>query len=127
MSGLFVETLLLVPFAVAWFVWINWSDQVVFASGDSSLHFWLVMAGPLTALPLLFFALAARRLPLTTIGLMQFLAPWMQVVIGIYYGEALSMAHMICFGCIWLVVAFFIIDAVMSSKKKPLKENPLGA
>ena len=77
MSGLFVETLLLVPFAVAWFVWINWSDQVVFASGDSSLHFWLVMAGPLTALPLLFFALAARRLPLTTIGLMQFLAPWM--------------------------------------------------
>ena len=127
MPGLFVETLLLAPFAFAWFAWINWSGQAAFASGDMSLNFWLVMAGPLTALPLLFFALAARRLPLTTIGFMQFLAPSMQFVIGIYYGEALTAAHMICFGFIWLAVAFFITDALMSAKKKPLRENPSGA
>lgn len=126
MPGLFVETLLLSPFAIAWFWWIAMSGQAVFINGDASITFWLAMAGPITALPLLCFALAARRLPLTTIGFMQFLAPTLQFCTGIYYGEQLTRAHLICFGCIWLAVAFFSFDAV-SGKEKPPQEKPAGA
>ena len=124
---MFVETILLAPFAVFCFAWISANGQIAFATGDTSLNFWLVLAGPLTALPLLFFALAARRLALTTIGFMQFLAPSMAFVIGIYYGEPFTTAHFICFGFIWFAVVFFITDAVMSAKKRPLKENLSGA
>lgn len=127
MPGLFVETLLLLPFALAWFGWIAAGGLAVFASGDGSITFWLAMAGPITALPLLCFALAARRLPLTTIGFMQFLAPTLQFCTGLYYGEQLTTAHLVCFGCIWIAVAFFSVDALTSGTKKPPQENPAGA
>lgn len=127
MPGLFVETLLLLPFALAWFGWISSGGQAMFASGDGSITFWLAMAGPITALPLLCFALAARRLPLTTIGFMQFLAPTLQFCTGLYYGEQLTTAHLICFGCIWIAVAFFSVDALTSGTKKPPQEKPAGA
>ena len=127
MPGLFVETLLLLPFAFAWFGWIVAGGQAKFAGGDSSITFWLLMAGPITALPLLCFALAARRLPLTTIGFMQFLAPTLQFCTGIYYGEQLTTAHLICFSCIWIAVAFFSVDAVTAGTKKPPQEKPAGA
>jgi chloramphenicol-sensitive protein RarD len=126
MPGLFVETILLLPFALIWFGYLYSSSQMVFGGGDSSMTFWLVMAGPITVLPLLCFALAARRLTLTTIGFMQFLAPTLQFGTGIYYGETLTTAHLICFSFIWVAVAFFIFDAVRASKK-PLQERPAGA
>ena len=127
MPGLFVETVLLLPFALIWFGYLFSSSQLVFATGDSSMTFWLMMAGPVTVVPLLCFALAARRVSLTTIGFMQFLAPTLQFGTGIYYGEILTTAHLICFTFIWTAVAFFIFDAVKSATKKPLPKNPAGA
>ena len=127
MPGLFIETLLLLPLAIAWFIWIQSTGQAAFASGDAGQTFWLAMAGPVTVVPLLLFALAARRLPLTTIGFMQFLAPTLQFGTGIYYGETLTTAHLICFSFIWAAVAFFTIDAVRSSRKKPLLKEPTEA
>jgi chloramphenicol-sensitive protein RarD len=120
MPGLFVETLLLLPFALTWLGWLYVSAAPAFAAGNASLNFWLMMAGPITALPLLCFALAARRLPLTTIGFMQFLAPTLQFCTGIYYGEQLTTAHLICFGFIWLAVIFFSVDAARSSRQFPV-------
>ena len=118
MPGLFVETLLLAPIAIAWFAWFKASGQAMFASGDSLLTFWLTMAGPITALPLLCFTLAARRLPLTTIGFMQFLAPTLQFGTGVYYGEPLTTAHLICFGFIWTAVIVFSFDTIAVGRKK---------
>ncbi len=127
MPGLFVETVLLLPFALIWFGYLFSSSQMVFATGDSAIRLWLMVAGPVTVLPLLCFALAARRVSLTTIGFMQFLAPTLQFGTGIYYGETLTTAHLICFTFIWTAVAFFIFDAVKTAKKKPLPEIPAGA
>ena len=127
MPGLFVETVLLLPFALIWFGYLFSSSQLVFATGDSSMTIWLIMAGPVTVVPLLCFALAARRVSLTTIGFMQFLAPTLQFGTGIYYGETLTTAHLICFTFIWTAVVFFIFDAVKTAKKKPLPEIPAGA
>jgi len=119
MPGLFVETVLLLPFAMIWIGYLFSSSQMVFATGDSSMTFWLVMAGPVTVLPLLCFALAARRVSLITVGFMQFLAPTLQFGTGIYYGETLTPAHLICFTFIWTAVGFFIFDALKASRKLP--------
>jgi chloramphenicol-sensitive protein RarD len=127
MPGLFVETVLLLPFAIVWFAYLFSTSQMVFADGSYTMTFWLLMAGPITALPLLCFALAARRLTLTTIGFMQFLAPTLQFCTAIYFGEELTIPHMICFGFIWSAVAFFIFDAVSTSRSGPQAAKRSGS
>jgi chloramphenicol-sensitive protein RarD len=118
MPGLFVETILLLPIAMAWLGWMIYTGQSAFGSEGVGITTLLVLAGPITVVPLLFFALAARRLPLSTIGFMQFLAPTLQFCVGLYYGEQLSVAHIICFACIWVAVILFSTDALRAGEKK---------
>jgi chloramphenicol-sensitive protein RarD len=67
---------------------------------------------------LLLFSIAARRLSLTAIGFMQFIAPTLQFMMGIYYGEHLTLPRVICFGCIWSAVALFSVDALRNSRRR---------
>ena len=127
MPGLFIETLLLFPFAMAWLGWLMLSRQAEFAAGGTSMSLLLALAGPLTVVPLLLFAIAARRLTLTVIGFMQFLAPTLQFILGIFYAEVLTTAHLVCFGCIWAAVAIFSIDAFYQQKRKPPRIRSAGA
>jgi chloramphenicol-sensitive protein RarD len=120
MPGLFIETLLLLPLALSWLVWLYASGASTFGADSTWLNFWLMMAGPITALPLLCFTVAARRLPLTLIGFMQFLAPTLQFCTGIYYGELLTSAHVVCFSFIWLAVIVFSLDVARSSRRAPV-------
>ena len=116
MPGLFIETLVLLPFGLGYLVWIMVTGEAAFSTRDPSLSGILILAGPLTVIPLLFFALAARRLNLTTIGMMQFLAPTLQFIIAVANGEELTTAHIICFSLIWLAVTLFCIDAWRTSR-----------
>lgn len=124
MPGLFVETSLLFPFGLAWLLILMTGQNASFGAGDTGLSLLLMMGGPVTVIPLLLFAISARRLTLTTIGFMQFLAPTLQFCTGLYYGETLTPAHLVCFGFIWVAVAFFSYDAVMAGKKKPSQAGP---
>jgi len=117
MPGLFVETLVLLPIALVWLGWIAGSGDLAFASG-AGVTALLLLAGPVTVVPLLFFALAARRLPLSMVGFMQFLAPTMHFGIAVYYGEVLTTAHMICFACIWSAVLVFSTDALRQNRQR---------
>ncbi|MCO4810177.1 MAG: EamA family transporter RarD [Gammaproteobacteria bacterium] len=119
MPGLFIETSLLFPFAAAWLGILLLTGDASFAAGDSNQSFLLMMGGPITVMPLLLFALSAKRLTLTTIGFMQFLAPTLQFFTGLYYGETLSAAHIVCFSFIWMAVALFSYDAVSAGRRKP--------
>ncbi len=111
MPGLLVETIVLLPFALAWLAWLSRQGSAAFGADDPGLAVTLILAGPITVLPLLFFALAARRLPLSLLGFLQFIAPTLQFVMGVLYGEALTLPHAVCFGCIWLAVVLFVSDA----------------
>ncbi len=111
MPGLFIETLVLLPFSTAYLVWIMISGAAEFGSGSPSMMALLILAGPVTVLPLLCFALATRRLNLSTVGFMQFIAPTLQLIIGVLYGEELTSAHVVCFSLIWLAVGLFSWDA----------------
>jgi chloramphenicol-sensitive protein RarD len=118
MPGLFAETALLFPLALGALLWLVLGQQASFPGADSSINSLLVLAGPVTVVPLLFFAVAARRLSLTTLGFMQFLAPTLQFLIALHYGEQLTAAHIICFACIWAAVALFSYDAVLAGRKQ---------
>lgn len=118
MPGLLIETLLLAPVAVAYLYFLVRQGNAVFASGTATEDAVLLLAGPITVLPLLCFALAARRLNLATVGFMQFITPTMQFLVGVYYGERLTLPHMVCFGCIWIAVALFSFDAWRSSRRR---------
>ena len=120
MPGLFIETSLLLPFAAGWLIVLMIGGDASIASGDAGLTLLLVLGGPITVMPLLFFAIAAKQMSLTAIGFMQFLAPTLQFLIAMYYGEQLTPAHIVCFVCIWLAVALFSYDALRQGRKKPL-------
>jgi chloramphenicol-sensitive protein RarD len=118
MPGLFIETVVLFPFAASWLLWAIWTQQAEFGTEGAGLNVMLLLAGPVTVVPLLLFALAARRVPLSTLGFMQFIGPTLQFVVGVVHGEPLSTAHIICFGFVWAGVIVFSVDAVRSSRRK---------
>jgi chloramphenicol-sensitive protein RarD len=115
--GLAAETSLLAPVALVWLILSN--RDVAGAFGGSWGHATLVVAtGLATALPLLFFGHAARNIRLTTLGVLQFLGPTIQFLIGWQlYGEPMTGARLLSFGLIWLAVAIYAADAGFSDKQ----------
>ena len=117
MPGLFVETLLLLPAAAVWLLWVDRLGTGSFTNVSVGTDLLLLLAGPLTVVPLLCFAIAARMLTLTAIGFMQFIAPTLQFLVGLYYGEVLTTAHMVCFLFIWLAVGLFSYDVLNANRR----------
>jgi chloramphenicol-sensitive protein RarD len=108
LTGIAVETLLLSPLAAAYLVWAGATGRAAFLSGDVRLDVLLVLAGPVTAIPLLWFAGAARRLPLSTMGFLQYLSPTLQFLLAVLvYQEPFDRAKGAAFACIWLALAVF--------------------
>jgi chloramphenicol-sensitive protein RarD len=116
--GLFVETLILMPIAILWLGWMMAAGEASFTTASPGMLTLLLAAGPITVVPLVMFAVAARRLALSTVGFMQFLAPSMQFATGVYYGEQLTLPRIICFACIWAAVVLFSADAIGQQKKR---------
>lgn len=117
MPGLFIETLVLFLPAIAYIIYLIHQGNLVFISSGADIKALLLLAGPVTVLPLLAFAFAARHLKLSTLGFLQFIGPTLQFFIGMLYGEALSTPHLVCFVFIWSAVALFIIDAIRNTRK----------
>lgn len=117
MPGLFVETIILFPVALIGLTLLWQSGTAAFTPDDPRLAGLLILAGPFTVLPLLFFAIAARRLTLGTLGFLQFIGPTGQFFVGYYYGEPLTLPHIVCFALIWLAVTVFIFDVWFNGRK----------
>jgi chloramphenicol-sensitive protein RarD len=107
MTGLAVETGLLFPFALAWLAWRTAAGAPSFGSSHFETGL-LVLAGIVSTTPLLLFTAAARKLAYSTLGMLQFLAPTLQFLIGVYYGEPFTTAHAIAFPAIWIALALYV-------------------
>jgi chloramphenicol-sensitive protein RarD len=83
----------------------------------------LASSGLVTILPLLLFTSAARRLPLSTLGFLQYLAPTGQLVLAVAYGEPLPGARLIAFGLIWLGLAVFTADLIGAARAAPVSRT----
>jgi chloramphenicol-sensitive protein RarD len=106
--GLAVETSLLLPFAIAW---LGWGLATGHPSLGATTHdsLFLLAAGLVSTVPLLLFTAAARALPYSTLGMLQFIAPTLQFLLAVgVYGERFTTAHAIAFGAIWTALAIYV-------------------
>jgi len=111
LAGLGLETLLLFPFALAFLVWQQSTGVGAIGRVGAVQHVMLFCAGVVTAIPLLLFAYGARRIRLSTLGLLQYIAPTVQFVLGIWlYHEPFSRERAAAFGFIWLGLAVYTAD-----------------
>jgi chloramphenicol-sensitive protein RarD len=106
--GLFVETLLLLPFTLGLVLWLHFSGQAIFLHQDRSTDMLLILGGPITIIPLAFFTAGTRMLPMTTVGILFYVTPSLQFLSGIFVlGEAFNLDKLIAFGGIWIGLAIF--------------------
>lgn len=125
LEGLALENLLLAPLALPALLWWSFTYDGVLVAGPPSQLGWLLLSGPLTALPLLCFAGAARRLKLSTLGLVQYVAPTLQLVCAVWvFHEPFSSARLLGFMMIWTALALVSADAL---GWRPGLPRPAGA
>jgi chloramphenicol-sensitive protein RarD len=118
--GFGIEAAWLAPIALGYLMFFRPEHMTFFANGDTGFSLLLLLAGPLTAAPLILFAVGARRLKLSTIGMLQYLAPTMQFFIALAYGEPFTPAHAVTFGFIWVGIALFTFSAWRAERRVAL-------
>ena len=116
-SGLFVETLLVAPLALAWLAWLHHHGSLAFGGGG--LTDWLLpLTGVITAVPLMMFAVGARRLPLATVGFLQYIAPSLNFLVAVLlFREPFDTTQLVGFGLIWLALAVYSADLLHAGRK----------
>jgi chloramphenicol-sensitive protein RarD len=106
MVGLLWETLLMALPAVAFLGWLIQSDQLYFGTAGVRQDLLLAISGLITVLPLVWFNVAARSLPLSTVGFFQYIAPSMTFLLSVFlWDEPFTRGHAVAFGCIWFALA----------------------
>jgi chloramphenicol-sensitive protein RarD len=121
LEGLTLETLLLAPFALALLAWGAIQGTSHFPSASGMSNALLIGIGPVTAVPLLLFAAGARRIRMSTLGLLQYLAPSIQFVIGVWlFGEPFTGARMTGFCLIWAALAVYSLEGLRHSATRTL-------
>ncbi|MEZ5310306.1 MAG: EamA family transporter [Microthrixaceae bacterium] len=115
------ETAVLVPVATAALVWVGRNEGLKFAN-DGRLSVLLAAAGVVTAFPLLLFAASARRIPLTLLGLLQYITPSMQFIAAVaIFDEEMSPDRWVGFGIIWIALMVLSTDAFRQMRTGPLE------
>lgn len=121
LEGLTLETLLLAPLSLVGLGVLMWQGTDALhttAQGDLSTLGWLLLAGPFTAGPLLLFAAAARRIPLSTMGILQYISPSLQFALGVWvFHEAFAPARLVGFALIWTALAVYSLEGWRFSRR----------
>jgi chloramphenicol-sensitive protein RarD len=117
LEGLTLETLWITPAAIAMLVWVGVNGQMTAWTEGPSHALLFGVIGVVTTVPLLFFASAARRIPLTTMGLLQYINPILQAIVGIVImGEPMPLTRWVAFAIVWLALVAFSLDAWKNRK-----------
>lgn len=127
LASVTVETLVMTPFALAYLGYLATTDNLT-GTGLGTIGL-LTLSGLCTTVPLLFFAAAARRLPLSSLGILQYLTPTMQFSVAVIcFGEVFTSAHMVSFALIWTAIAIYTADSYRAVRQARLDViEPFGA
>jgi chloramphenicol-sensitive protein RarD len=118
-QGLFVESAVLALPALGYLGWLVWRAESTFAAISPGHTALLVAAGAVTAIPLLFFAGAANRIPLTGLGMLQYIAPILQLGCGVLiFHEPMPPAHLAGFALVWVALTVFTIDGIRHARNQ---------
>ena len=111
LEGLTLETILLAPATLAVLGAWAWQGQGALVQGDATTVGWLVLAGPVTAIPLLWFAAGARRIPLATMGILQYISPSLQLALGVWlFHESFESSRLTGFLLIWAALLVYTLE-----------------
>jgi chloramphenicol-sensitive protein RarD len=112
--GTFVESLLVSPIVICYLLLEGIRGTSAFGSADAPTHLLLIGAGVVTAIPIIWFANGARRIPLSQVGFLQYLAPTCQLLMGVFlYGESFTLTHLVSFSLIWLGIIIFTLSTFL--------------
>jgi len=118
LPGLFLEATVVAPFAVSYLIYVGSNGTGSYMAGNPTVSMLLMGAGVVTATPLIGFAFGARRLQLTTLGILQYTAPSIAFLLGVFfYDEPFTTSHLITFGLIWTALAVYTADSVRTIRK----------
>jgi chloramphenicol-sensitive protein RarD len=113
LEGLTLETMLLFPIALLYLLLLSLHGSSAFGSASVGVKILLALAGPITAIPLLLFAAGARRIPLSMLGLIQYVTPTLQLLLGVaVYGESFGKVQLIGYGAIWIALVVYSLDGL---------------
>ncbi|MHA1154167.1 MAG: EamA family transporter RarD [Alphaproteobacteria bacterium] len=120
LEGLFVETALVAPLGLAYLIYLGATGTGAFGAHDRTTDILLVLSGAVTALPLVAFASAVRRLQYSTVGFFQYIAPSGHFLLAVFvYDEAFTDAHLLTFALIWTALAIFTAQSLRAGRRKP--------
>jgi len=112
-TSILLETLVVLPLAVGYIIYLSYYGRSAWQTAPNTSLALLVGAGPITAIPLLLFTAAAKLLPLSFVGFLQYLSPTLSLIIGVFlYGESFTLNHLLSFGCIWAGLFVFTVNQV---------------
>lgn len=118
--GLAAETLVVSPVAVGLLLWRHHAGTGALGHVDLRMHLLILSAGAVTAVPLLLFAHAARHIRLSTLGLLQYVAPTVQLLLGVWvYHEPFSRARLASFAFIWAALVLYTADNLLAQRRAP--------
>ena len=121
LPGFTAETLLLLPLAVVYIVWVELSGTGAMGQQDIGMNALLLISGPLTAIPLVLFAVGARRIPLSTIGVLQYIAPTLQLLCAVLvFHEPFTGPKVVGFMLIWAALLIYGIDGFLAARRRNL-------
>ena len=122
LEGLSLETMILFPLALVYVVWLTLHGQNTFINSASDGTRWLLAAaGPITAIPLLLFAAGARKIPMAVLGLLQYLSPTMQALLGVWvFHETFPPARLVGFVIIWAALALYVGEGLWVNRRARL-------
>jgi chloramphenicol-sensitive protein RarD len=111
--GLAIESGVMLPVALAYLVWCESTGQGAFGHGNWRDDLLLIVGGPITAVPLALFAVAAQRISMLAVGILQYISPSVALLLGIWvFHEPFGGARQVAFGCIWAALIIFSFDAL---------------
>lgn len=119
MPGLLIETMILAPFAL-WYLWhVDQNQTGVFLHYSHMIDFLLILGGLITAIPLFMFGMAATRIPLSTLGFVQYLSPTIQLAIGLFvYKETFSPSYLISFCLVWIGLTIYTYSLIRTVRER---------
>jgi chloramphenicol-sensitive protein RarD len=116
-GGLFLETACAAPFALIYLLWLGGGGNFGLQTTTDTL---LIASGAVTAIPLLLFAIGARRLPMATMGFLQYTAPSISFVVALlFYGEPMNATRLLAFAAIWAGLALYTVDLILQHRGRP--------
>jgi chloramphenicol-sensitive protein RarD len=118
-EALFVEIVLLAPFAGAYLLFLEGENKASFLQGNVHTDLLLILAGAVTAVPLILYGYGARRIPLMTLGWLQYGSPILQLLVAIFvFQEPLRPATLVAFLFVWGAIGILLFDGIKRSRKR---------